>query len=78
MTQPQRIQAFEEAMLNTIVRTVRAAFSNLTLQNCLESIDFRAIARVALQGDLFTTPYEPASVEARLNLIDRIESYSPW
>ena len=75
MTKIQRIKSFEQAMLNTVVRVVRDSFDGLTLDNCLESEDFRTIARVALDQPLFTAHYEEAAVLARSRIIDRIEQY---
>ncbi len=71
-----RTEAFEQAMLNTVVRAVRNAFDGLTLSNCLESDEFRAVMRLALDQPLFTAYYEPCSTQARRNLIHVIDHHS--
>lgn len=74
MTNIKRTEAFEQCMLNTVVRTVRSAFDGLTLTNCLESVDFCKVARAAMDMPLFTASYESAAIRARLNLIDRLDN----
>lgn len=76
MTYQKRVRAFEDAMLNTVVRAVHEAFSGLTLSNCMESEEFRVVMRLALDQPLFTAKYEKASLAARSNLIEIIDHHS--
>jgi hypothetical protein len=72
MSDATRTDAFESALLNTVVRAVRKAFHGLTLSNCMESDDFRAALSLALYQPLFYNPIEPAMAEARLRLVKRV------
>lgn len=70
----KRIDAFKSAMLNTCVRAMRDAFENLTLSNCMDSVEFRAASLIALNMPLLSQPIEPAMKLARKELIREIES----
>lgn len=67
-----RTEAFRKALLNTCVRYARRDVPELTLSNCLQNLEFVAVAIGWLRLPFFITPIEPAMEAARQSLIRQL------
>lgn len=68
----EKVKAFEECIIHTLVRILTPHYENLTVLNCFNAESFREDATNLLETNSLFKPFNPYMHDAKINILSQL------